>query len=200
MLISLKAGRASSKHTTANLAESFCLQAPFLTLASIEDNEDRHGNSTGHQRKRRRRSGSGTSYLEPAAAAPVNRRSPGPETRIKRRKTSGRYSDSASDVPSDSDSSSSSSSAGIPEKLVKDYGRRARHKTREDRYESKAIKKAEKKKEKDTKSSSKRKRKRRSGAQFVHHDDTKTISKNRLTVHNAVTLHTMYMLMFHIFS
>lgn len=107
----------------------------------------------------------------------------GEDTAAKRRKCQERHE--SVDVSSPSDAT-----IALPEKPLKTYERRPRHKTREDHYELKENKKraAAKADEKAAprKSKKSRKRKEKSGAALMHGFSAACVDSDRLTVSRTI--------------
>ena len=145
--------------------------------------------------KKRKRSLSEDSYLEPAIMDETNvleQRNNGvghgttPSTRYLRQGRAENSSDTTS-------STSESSSQGIPspEKPLKTYERRPRRRTKEDRYELKQEKARKTRVKRKITTKSKSKRKEKSGALNIQHFRAKNVASDRLTVgfcrpHNLV--------------
>ncbi|KAI4170124.1 MAG: hypothetical protein LQ348_007171 [Seirophora lacunosa] len=141
-----------------NLADHLGLHAPFRSLATRAADIPSHSQPDHQRHKRRREPSSTSSYLEPAACfrEDTERQDVGEDTAAKRRKCQERHE--SVDVSSPSDAT-----IALPEKPLKTYERRPRHKTREDHYELKENKKraAAKADEKAAPRKSKKSRKRK---------------------------------------
>lgn len=173
---------ASSKPKPGKTARSLGLDAPFRSF-------DYKNNAAGllvdgetPVRKRKRSISSLSSYLETAKA--INHQS-GKNDRKRRNKSKANR-----DATSQSSDLLQSSDVTIdsPEKPVKVYGRRLRHKTREDCYELKQAKFPNKKREKNekkdrcSKRNQKQKRKEKSGTALMHEFTAQNVAQDRLTV------------------
>lgn len=170
------------------LAERLGLHPPFRTFKDHSD--DNIAEAQSRPRKRRRSRSSTSSYLEPAAA---NDHSDSDHARF-RHATILR---TVSERPAVGDrdncvSPTASKGAEIilpsPEKLLKPYERRPRHKTRIDRYELKEScrrskkMKQDAKKDRGDKKQKKQKRKEKSGAALMHGFAAHNVVHDRLTV------------------
>ncbi|KAL9120882.1 MAG: hypothetical protein Q9187_002561 [Circinaria calcarea] len=182
-------------HDSSGLAKRLGLHPPFqaMDLKQVH-HEKRLGHAGTTRDRKRKRSSSGTSYLEPAVIdEPIKARNDlRNRDAIQCPKSSrGLQEDESEKGPS---SSTSSSSCPSPVKPAKTYERRARHKTKEDRYELKQDKKSKKTRPK-TKETTKReasrkdrKRKAQSGAALLHKFTAKNVASNRLTMRPTAKL------------
>ena len=170
-----------------SLADRLSLQAPFRTFGNDVD-QDVIGPDGGPRRRKRRFSlSSEISYLEPAvflrSSRHRNYRHHEPRERCgARRKID--YSGTRSNSGSDS-SQASSITLTSPEKPVKTYERRSRHKTKEDRYDLKQPKtgrKVKKKHEEGNKKKKKSKRKEKPAVVVMHSFSAPNVAPDRLTV------------------
>lgn len=170
------------------LAERLGLHAPFRTFKDHSDN-DIIG-VQGRPRKRRRSRSSTSSYLEPAAANDLSDNDhdhPSPATKLCTARTGPGLGDRCKNI-SPTASQGSQMMLPSPEKLLKSYERRPRHKTRQDRYELKDNNrdggKTEQaaKKNRVEKKQKKHKRKEKSGAALMHDFTAHNVAHDRLTV------------------
>lgn len=164
------------------------LYAPFRSFGWEKADIDVNNDLARADRKRKRGHSSVSSYLEPATftaykhagesfcdqkKAPVSQR------------LHAELDDSASQ-PSSASPDTSALNSISREKPNKDYERRSRHRTRENRYELKEVKEAKKRKKKKNedapKKERKRKRKEKSGAALMHDFTAQNVAHNRLTV------------------
>lgn len=178
------------KSNSLGLAERLGLHAPFRTFKDHSDNSV--PDVEGCPRKRRRIRSSTSSYLEPAAANDLsdNGHDRPHYTMILH---------TANERPAFGDrgkNTSSTASQGSetllpsPEKLLKSYERRPRHKTRQDRYELKdssrdgvkTLKTAKKDRAEKMQKKHKHKRKEKSGAALMHDFAAQNVAQDRLTV------------------
>lgn len=137
------------------------------------------------KRKRRHRSSSDSSLLEPVLTLkPKSRKGAEPNLHdLERREESASHSHKKRKIaPSDSGSSANSNVRR------ESFERRDRHKTREDRYEPKKKHKSDKadverkSKKKREKKGDKRKKEKKAGEDLMHHFSSKSIGQERLTV------------------
>lgn len=185
-----------SKENTAiksdclGLAERLGLHAPFRTFKDHSDNGI--ADVQGRPRKRRRIRSSPSSYLEPAAA---NDLSDNDHDRLVRTTTLRSVNERPVLGHRGKDISSTASQGSemllpSPEKLLKSYERRPRHKTRQDRYELKdsnkdsvkTLKTAKKDLGENKQKKQKHKRKEKSGAALMHDFAAQNVAHDRLTV------------------
>ena len=180
----------AEKSEGLGLAERLGLHAPFRTFKDHSDNSI--PDVGGRPPKRRRIRSSTSSYLEPAA---TNDLSDNCHDRLD-------YSAilrTANERPALGDrgkNTSSTASQGSetllpsPEKLLKSFERRPRHKTRQDRYELKdshrdsvkTLKTAKKDRGEKPQKKHKHKRKEKSGAALMHDFAAQNVAHDRLTV------------------
>lgn len=164
------------------------MHAPFRSFGNGDDFEDLRASRSGRARKRCRSPSSASSILEPAALPfqpltdKVNRKASSKHKR-------GDRHDDATSQSSSEPSQQSSDTFVSPEKPVKTYERRSRHKTKEDRYELKQNKAAvkherEKKDRKKAKAKKERNLKlhKKSGTALVHDFAAQNVAQDRLTV------------------
>ena len=173
------------------LAERLGLHAPFRTFKEYSDS-DIPGTQC-RPRKRRRTMSSSSSCLETAAAndfSDGDHDRPSHPMTLRSAKIRLVQGDRSADISSPA-SQGSEIMLSSPEKLLKSYERRPRHKTRSDRYEFKgndghgtkakqtlkndATQKKQKKKKKH-------KRKEKSGAALMHDFAARNVAPDRLTV------------------
>ena len=177
--------RSKPKPDDPSLAEALGLHAPFRNFGDHNDDADVHENGLIHQRKKRRKASSTTSYLE--LAVPSGFTDTDVDQRMRVGGLAPRNRSPSEEVELESLSGSSQGAGvarGSPEKPTKSYERRPRRKTREDRYELKertSEKKRAAKKDGEKKHRS-RKRKRKSGAVLMHDFTAQNVSHERLTV------------------
>lgn len=176
-------------HDRSGLAKRLGLHPPFqaMDLKQLHHEKRLDHVETTRDRKRKR-SSSVTSYLEPALIdEPIKARDYLRDVDAIRQPESSR---DPQEVESGKRSSSSTSSSSYrsPVKPAKTYERRPRHKTKEDRYELKQDNKSKKTRPK-TKGINKRKasrkdkkRKAQSGLAFLHKFTAKNVASDRLTV------------------
>ena len=185
-----------SKENTAvdsnglNLAERLGLHAPFRTFKDHSDNGI--PDVEGRPRKRRRIRTSTSSYLEPAATNDLsdNDHDHPSHTTILRMANEGPALGDRGKNTSPTASQGSEMLSPSPEKLLKSYERRPRHKTRQDRYELKGsnrdslktprIEKKDRGENKPKKH--KHQRKEKSGAALMHDFAAQNVAHDRLTV------------------
>ena len=170
------------------LAERLGLHAPFPTFKDRSD--DNIPEAQSRPRKRRRRKSSTSSYLEPAAA---NDLADNDHARFRHAMILRRASERPAVGDRGNDSSHTASRGAeiilpSPEKLLKPYEKRPRHKTRIDRYELKESSRHSKKTKQDAKKDrgdkkqKKQKRKEKSGAALMHSFAAQNVVHDRLTV------------------
>lgn len=168
------------------LAERLGLHAPFRTFPDNSTYEHLDQESSRHKRKRRCETSS-SSILEPAGVSldrEKGRQVPRHQEERMSHLEQDRFSESGSGM-----SEFGPDAASSPEKPTKQYGRRPRHKTKDDKYEVKQpSKKSEKHKGKKkqpngkAKQGKKRKRKERSGDALMHTFSAPNVAQDRLTV------------------
>lgn len=171
-----------------SLAERLNLHAPFRSFGSTNDFEDLNDSRLGRARKRRRSPSSTSSDLEPAAlpVEPLNAKM-NCAASSEHKRLDIRY-DTASQSPSQLLQSSSATFVS-PERAIKSYERRPRHKTKENRYELKqhkaAVKHKREKKDRnygEDKKIKKSKLHKKSGGALVHDFAAHNVAQDRLTV------------------
>ena len=174
-----------------HLAERLGLHTPFRTFKDNSDDDDLKAQS--RVRKRRRRM-SMSSHLEPAAANDLSdNRHDRPSQPMTLPTVSIRP---ACERGGMNRSPAMSQSSGVlllsPQKPLKSYERRPRHKTRPDRYELKENErhgkpaKLAKKDSRDNKKQKKQKRKEKSGAALMHDYAAQNVAYDRLTVSSTL--------------
>lgn len=171
----------------SGLAKRLGLHPPFQAMDLKQLDSEKRLDLTGTMRyRKRKRSSSATSYLEPAVADdPIEA---GNDVRDGDATRSLPNAGPGEEIEISSSSSALSSSSPSPVKPAKTYERRARRKTKEDRYELKQDKKAKKervkgKKTKNKEASRKRqKSSKKSGATLLHNFTAKNVASERLTV------------------
>lgn len=165
-----------------NLADQLGLHAPFRSFATRGTGVTPEVQRYRMQTKRRRSPSVTSSYLEPAACFRQDKTGTKAHAATNGKVERHRIKHNSSITSSHS----SSATVASPEKPMKSYERRPRHKTREDRYEIKHGKKRDKSKdaEKITLGKSRRKRKRvdKSGAALMHSFLANNVEPERLTV------------------
>ncbi|KAL8774817.1 MAG: hypothetical protein Q9209_000756 [Squamulea sp. 1 TL-2023] len=165
-----------------NIAEQLGLHAPFRSIANHSGDIHTKPRAEGHRPKRRRRSSSSASYLEPAVYP--NNSDEGKQDRksLKTEETQRQRQHTHIELSS----RSSSTTVDLPEKAAKTYEKRPRHKTREDRYELKKDKKYDEIDKGRAKARDKRKKKKqgveKSGAALMQRFSAKNVEPERLTV------------------
>lgn len=170
------------------LAERLGLHAPFRTFKDRSDHDILDVRS--HSRKRRRSRSSTSSYLEPAAANDLLDKHQDDPSHATVLRTASAEPALGDRVKKSSPTASQGSEMMLlsPEKLLKSYERRPRHKTRQDRYELKGNNKdSEKmkqarKKDRGEKKQKKHKRKEKSGTALMHDFAAQNVAHDRLTV------------------
>lgn len=170
-----------------SLAERLNLHAPFRSFGNGNDFEDLNDSRIGRARKRHRSPSSTSSDLEPAALPePLNDKMD--HKLASKHKRCGRHDDTTSESAS-KPSQSLSDTFVSPEKPIKTYAKRLRHKTKEDRYELKqnkaAVKQKRDKKDRQkavAKKDKKSKLHKRSGAALVPNFEAQNVAQDRLTV------------------
>ena len=177
-------------HASSGLAKRLGLHPPFQAMDLNQLDDEKQLDNAGITRDRKRKcSSTATSYLEPAVIDdPIEAR-----TNMRNGDTI-RYQESYNvgyEDKIDTSSSTSASSLSSPSPVqpaVKTYERRARRKTKDDRYELKEDKKVRKERAKGKKtakkeaSGKKRKRSKKSGVALSHGFTAKNVASNRLTV------------------
>lgn len=185
--------KGSKEHATVEasglgLAERLRLHAPFRTFKDHSDDEILEVQC--RPRKRRRSRSSTSSYLEPAAGIDLSDVGHDSPNGAKRLRPASIRPVSRGRGKSHSPAASKGSEMMLPspEKLLKSYERRPRHKTRLDRYELKENKRHSKKTkqaaEKDLEGKKQKKHKRieKSGAALMHNFAAQNVAHDRLTV------------------
>ena len=182
-----------SKSTALNsndigLAERLGLHAPFRTFKNYSDDEI--PKVQRRPRKRRRSRSSTSSYLEPAAVNDLSENDHSRPTHAPKIRTA-TMRPALDDKGKNSlirASQVSEVMSPSPEKPLKSYERRPRHKTRLDRYEptednrhGKQTKQTSKK-DRGEKKQKKHKRKEKSGAALLHDFAAQNVAHDRLTV------------------
>ena len=171
-----------------HLAERLGLHAPFRTFRDHSDDDDLNAQSRA---RKRRRSRSASSYLEPAAANDLldNRHDRPTHSTILRTVSMRPASKRGGKNRPPTTSHASGNMLPSPEKILKSYERRPRHKTRPDRYElketdrySKMAKPDLKKDSREKKKQKKQKRIEKSGAALMHDYAAQNVAHDRLTV------------------
>ncbi|KAL8848612.1 MAG: hypothetical protein Q9221_006386 [Calogaya cf. arnoldii] len=164
-----------------NVAEQLGLHAPFRSFASRSAGPQTELRLEDHRRKRRRRSSSLASFLEPAFYPNVNEEGDLDQDRDSLQPKKGQHQHQHTHI----ERSSRASSANIG-RAAKTYERRPRHKTREDRYDLQKDKKPEKTKDVKSKAHDKPKKKRKgvqkSGAALMQNFSAGNIDTDRLTL------------------
>ena len=170
------------------LAERLGLHPPFRTFKDRSD--DNIAAAQSRPRKRRHSKSSTSSYLEPAAA---NDLSNNDHARSSHATILSTVSERPAVGDRDNYVSPTASKGGevilpSPEKLLKPYEKRPRHKTRIDRYELKESSRHSKKTKQDAKKDrvdkkqKKQKRKEKSGVALMHGFAAQNVVHDRLTV------------------
>lgn len=170
------------------LAERLGLHASFRTFKDRSD--DNIAEAQSRPRKRRRRKSSTSSYLEPAAANDLsdNGHACSSHAAILRTVSERPAVDDRDKYVSPTASKGGEVILPSPEKLLKPYEKRQRHKTRIDRYELKETSRHSKKtnqdvkKDRGDKKQKKQKRKEKSGAALMHGFAAQNVVHDRLTV------------------
>lgn len=170
------------------LAARLGLHAPFRAFREQSDNEI--PDAQARPRKRRRSRSSTSSYLEPAAAndlSDIDHGRPTYATILRTASTGPEPGDRGNKIVPRT-SQDSETVLPSPDKLLKSYERRPRHKTRQDRYEfkdnnrdSEKTKQAAKKDRREQKQT-KHKRKEKSGAALMNDFAAQNVAHDRLTV------------------
>ena len=168
------------------LAERLGLHAPFRTFPDHSTSEHLDHGVSSLTRKRRCEASS-SSILEPAGVC-LDREQSHRGPRYKEERMSHCEQDHSSEAGSGM-SEFDPDAASLSEKPTKQYGRRPRHKTKDDKYEvkqpgRKSEKHKAKKKQPDgkVKQGKKRKRKERSGDALMHKFSAPNVAQDRLTV------------------
>ena len=170
------------------LAQRLNLHAPFRSFGNGNGFDDLNPGLTDRARKRHRSPSSITSYLEPARlpVAPLNDKM---DRKAASRRNRHHRNDDTTSKLSSQHSRSSSETFVSPEKPVKTYEKRSRHKTKEDHYELKQNKVALKQRKKqndrkddDAKKNKKSKLHQKSGATLVPKFAAQSVAPDRLTV------------------
>ena len=168
------------------LAERLGLHAPFCTFRD-DVSQIGHGSDAARRKIKRRRTSSSSSRLEPA---PFNIVSGSEETaddelhefeaKSKRQRTQRHPK---------SDSEADHHLSDSPPARPKNYERRSRYKTREDKYSLKQKGQRPTKKQKDSivKNVKKRKRKQKSGNALMHDFAASNVAQDRLTVSEPIS-------------
>ena len=167
-------------------AESLGLHPPFRTFRLQSEDTLVHQEGRSRTRKRKRKAPSTLSYLEPAVVDELTDAENGKRRAYEEERTR--------TLPTSVDDGDLKSLSGfsrrpdqttaLSEKPAESYGRRPRHKTREDRYELKDGTRDKKKVAKDSqeKKPKKHKRREKSGAALMHSFTAQNVSHDRLTV------------------
>ncbi|KAL8670275.1 MAG: hypothetical protein Q9168_005177 [Polycauliona sp. 1 TL-2023] len=165
-----------------NVAEQLRLHAPFRSFASRGANLRTEAQPGSHRRKRKRRSSSPASLLEPAVFPIVSQELHQTYGVLEPKTSHHQNQDSHIEVSS----RASSSIIDSPEKPAKTYERRSRHKTREDRYDLQKDKKPDKTKDAKSKHKKKRKGVQKSGAVLMQNFSAGNVETDRLTLKATV--------------
>lgn len=172
-----------SRPTDESLPQVLGLYEPFRSFGREKTDMDMDKDQTSYDRKRKRRHSSMSSYLEPATFVI--------HTDVGDQGCDQNNAPVSQEL--NAELSPTSAIKSIPqEKLNRDYGRRPRHKTREDRYELKQVKEAGKRKREKDEGAPKKNRKRRriekSGASLMHDFTAQNVTHDRLTVRLLPTI------------
>lgn len=182
-------GRHAREPQERDVAQRLGLHAPFRNFRDGSEVDEYDLNELSRSRKRRRRESSTNSYLEPVTfddpmSIDGNNRHP-PMSVLDNKKLMSCpkiFSERSTRSPSSRASSTS-------RRLAISYEKRPRRKTREDRYELKAVNKNQKKgKEKPSekghksKNHKKSRRKEKSGTALMHDFTAHNVNNDRLTV------------------
>lgn len=186
MEIELRHGE--NRPSDENLPQVLGLYAPFRSFGREKTDMDMNKDPVRSSRKRKRKHSSVSSYLEPATF--VVRTEVGDIGCDKNKAPVSQGFNAKLDENTSQSSPSSPHTSPIkpipPKKLNKDYERRPRNRTRENRYEMKQkeeVKKRKKKKDECApKKERKRKRKEKSGAALMHGFTAQNVAHDRLTV------------------
>ena len=181
--------RDPSGAQSPNLAERLGLYSPFRKFKEPHGDEEVDTGALSRPRKRRRRNSSADSYLETLKVETNTKhshRKTNPVDKswsiIEDRKDAKRHARHSTSI-----SEKSEMKVPSPDRATKSYERRARHKTREDRYDLKETKKTQRKRDTDKENTKEkrvqpRKRKEKSGAALMHGFTAQNVSHDRLTV------------------
>ena len=172
------------------LAERLGLHAPFRTFKDYSDNSI--PDVEGRPRERQLIRSSTSSYLEPAAAIDLSDNGHDRLSHTTIRRTANERPALGDRGKNTSSTASQGSETPLPspEKPLKSYERRPRHRTRQDRYELKdshrdsvkTLKTAKKDRGERTQKKHKHKRKEKSGAALMHDFAAQNVAHDRLTV------------------
>ncbi|KAL8867143.1 MAG: hypothetical protein Q9198_008628, partial [Flavoplaca austrocitrina] len=164
-----------------NVAEQLGLHAPFRSFASRIADPGAETQPENQLRKRKRKSSSPASLLEPAVYPNVCKE---PDQDHKDAEP-GKSQDQDQLNHIELSSGASSAILNSPEKPVKTYERRSRHKTREDRYELQKDRKISKTKDINSKARDRPKKKRKGvqkcGAALMQNFSAGNIEADRIT-------------------
>ncbi|KAL8839121.1 MAG: hypothetical protein Q9176_004623 [Flavoplaca citrina] len=174
--------KAKDARDGRNVAEQLGLHAPFRSFASRIADPGAETQPENQLRKRKRKSSSPASLLEPAVYPNVCKE---PDQDHKDAEP-GKSQDQDQLNYIELSSGASSAILNSPEKPVKTYERRSRHKTREDRYELQKDRKISKTKDINSKARDRPKKKRKGvqkcGAALMQNFSAGNIEADRITL------------------
>ncbi|KAI4257499.1 MAG: hypothetical protein L6R42_005619 [Xanthoria sp. 1 TBL-2021] len=168
-----------------NVAEQLGLHAPFRSFASRSADPQTEPESENQRRKRKRPSSSAF-FLEPAVYPNPSHGYDQDQKSLEPKKSQHQKQNTHIELSS----RASSTIVDSPEKPAKTYGRRPRHKTREDRYDLQKDRKPDQTKEVKSKARDKSKKKRKgvqkSGAALMQNFSAGNVETDRLTLKPSV--------------